>query len=69
MTGPSPEHPLTAAPEKTPPTAVSVFPLPIYELVGSCRFAKLSSGKGEKGEGWGSPIRYVELVDVTDWEI
>ena len=42
--------PVDSCSRENPPTAVSVFPLPIHETVGSCRYANLSPGKGEKGE-------------------
>lgn len=60
--------PVDSCPRENPPTAVSVFPLAIYETDGSCRFANLSPGvgRGRTGRWNGALIRYIALGDVTD---
>lgn len=64
--------PVDGCSRENPPTAVSVFPLPIYETGGSCRFANLSPGmgRGTTGRSNGArSIRCVALEHVTDWEM
>lgn len=55
---------------ENPPTAVSVFPLSIHKIVGSCRYANLLPWEGgeRRGMDGASPIGCVELGDVTDWQ-